>query len=200
MRRHVFLWGFLLGLALAAAAVMGYWTISAHLKLAGSRGIAPETVADYLHAVIEANRVIYTKNVVDKMQEHGIVEAAEHWKQQNTLPLPAQFLMDTGRLVAEKGSGIRYRLVSLSPIYVWNKPSTDFERQGLEVVTKNPSRPHTGFVRIGRDRFFQAVYPDLAVSQSCVNCHNQHINSPKKDYKLGDVMGGIVITIPAPEQ
>jgi hypothetical protein len=32
-----------------------------------------------------------------------------------------------------------------------------------------------------------------------VDCHNQHMNSPKKDYKLGDVMGGIVITIPAPE-
>lgn len=118
---------------------------------------------------------------------------------QNTLPLPAQFLIDTGRLVTEKGNGIRYRLISLSPIYIWNKPSTDFERKGLEAVTREPERPYSGYVRIGRDRFFQAIYADRAVSQSCVDCHNKHINSSKKDYKVGDVMGGIVITIPSSE-
>lgn len=198
MSRRVFLWGFLVGLTLAVVAAMGYWVVSARM-MAGPRGIAPETVADYLHDVIEANRTTYTKNVVDKMQEHGIVEAAEHWQQQNTLPLPAQFLIDTGRLVTEKGNGIRYRLISLSPIYIWNKPSTDFERKGLEAVTREPERPYSGYVRIGRDRFFQAIYADRAVSQSCVDCHNKHINSSKKDYKVGDVMGGIVITIPSSE-
>lgn len=61
MSRRVFLWGFLVGLTLAVVAVMGYWVVSARM-MAGPRGIAPETVADYLHDVIEANRTIYTKN------------------------------------------------------------------------------------------------------------------------------------------
>src|SRR5918996_1058859 len=79
-------------------------------------GIQPRVVADYLHAVIEANRTVYATQVVEKMQDKGIVEAAEHWKQQNALPLPAQFLIETGRLVVETGVGIKYRLMSLWPI------------------------------------------------------------------------------------
>jgi len=161
--------------------------------------VSPETVADYLHAVIEAQRTVYTTNVVDPLQEKGIL-AEEHWKQQKALPLPAQMVMDGGRLVAETGLGIQYRLASLTPIYVWNAPATDFERKGLEAVAKNPDKPFNGFVRIGRDRFFQAVYADRAVSQTCVSCHNTHINSPKKDYKLNDVMGGIIVTIPVSDK
>jgi hypothetical protein len=162
----------------------------------GSVSIPPETVADYIHAIIEANRTVYATDVVDKLQEKGIIEAAEHWRRENALPLPAQFLIETGRLVAEKGNGIKYRLASLTPIYVWNAPTTDFERKGLEAVIKDPTKPFTGFVHIGRDRFFQAIYADVAVAQACIACHNQHPNSPRRDFKLNDVMGGIVITIP----
>ncbi|MDE3049644.1 MAG: DUF3365 domain-containing protein, partial [Nitrospirota bacterium] len=38
--------------------------------------------------------------------------------------------------------------------------------------------------------------PDRAVAQTCVTCHNEHPNSPRRDFKVGDVMGGIIITIP----
>ncbi len=31
---------------------------------------------------------------------------------------------------------------------------------------------------------------------SCVECHNTHPDSPKRDFKLGDVMGGVVVTLP----
>lgn len=190
------IWGMVLVLLLLVG-IGGYWGLSALLKDSETQvTIQPEVVADYVHAVIQANRTVYTTNVVDKMQESGIVAAAEHWKGENALPLPAQFLMETGRLVAESGKGIKYKLVSLWPIYVWNKPETEFERKGLEAVAKSPERPFTGFVRIGRERYFQAIYADVAVSQACVTCHNQHINSSRRDFKLHDVMGGIVITIP----
>ena len=59
---------------------VAYWGIGALLKGADKPvTIPPEKVADYAHAVIEANRTVYATNVVDKMQE-------------NALPLPAQFL------------------------------------------------------------------------------------------------------------
>jgi hypothetical protein len=45
-------------------------------------------------------------------------------------------------------------------------------------------------------QYFQAIYGDRAVSQACIGCHNAHPRSPKKDFKLDDVMGGIVIEIP----
>ena len=157
-------------------------------------GIPPAKVADYVHAVIEADRTIYTTHVVARMQEKGIVVADEHWEQRNALPLPAQFLKYAGRMAAEGGSGIRYELMSLWPIR--NGPATEFERKGLEAVLANPEQPHTGVVKSGRKRYFQAVYADRAISKACVTCHNEHVLSPKRDFKLNDVMGGTVITIP----
>jgi len=29
-----------------------------------------------------------------------------------------------------------------------------------------------------------------------VDCHNQHPASPRKDLKVGDVMGGVVVRVP----
>jgi hypothetical protein len=159
-------------------------------------GIPPETVADYIHAVIEADRAIYTKHVVDRMQEKGIVAASENWEGQNTLPLPAQFLIDAARLVSKKEHGIRYRLISLWPIYERNGPATEFERKALEAIQQYPNEPHTSYVQSGQRRYFQAVYADIAVAQACIGCHNVHPHSPRRDFKLNDVMGGIVITIP----
>ncbi|GJL62578.1 MAG: hypothetical protein NPIRA04_12320 [Nitrospirales bacterium] len=159
-------------------------------------GISPEQVALYAHSIIEADRTVYTTHVVNRMQDKGIVNATEHWEQQNALPLPAQFLQRAGRLVAEKGSGIRYRLISLWPIYRRNGPATDFERQGLETVSKNPDTPYMGQVVSGKKRYFQAIFADKAVTKACIHCHNSHPLSPKRDFKLNSVLGGIVITIP----
>jgi len=180
--------------------LVGFWILSSIQKKEQLRtAIPPETVADYVHSVIEANRTIYTTHVVDKLQEKGIVEAAEQWRQEYALPLPAQFLIETGKLVAEDSNGLKYRLASLTPIYVWNAPATDFERKGLEAVAANPTKPFTGFSQTGNTRYFQAIYADVAVSESCVKCHNTHPNSPRRNYKLNDVMGGLVITIPVTE-
>ena len=44
--------------------------------------------------------------------------------------------------------------------------------------------------------YFQAIYPDRAVSRACVSCHNSHPEGPKRDFKLNDVMGGLVIQVP----
>ncbi len=185
--------------ALAAAVAAGLGVAAAlHAKDAGGlpAGIPPEKVADYVHAVIQADRTIYTTMVVNRMQEKGIVSAEEHWEQNNALPLPAQFLQHSGKLVAEGGGGIRYRLISLWPIYQRNAPATPLERKALETVSAQPDRPFTGIVTSGRKRYFQAVYADRAVSKACVSCHNGHPLSPKRDFKLNDVMGGIAITIP----
>jgi len=161
-----------------------------------SASIPLDTVADYIHAVIQADREIYTTHVVERMQNKGIVVASENWQEKNTLPLPAQFLMDSAHLVARKTS-IRYRLLSLWPINQKNRPATEFERTGLAAVITQPDRPYTGFYESGRKWFFQALYADRAVSQACVGCHNAHPDSPKRDFKQNDVMGGILITIPA---
>lgn len=162
----------------------------------GSISLPIETVADYVHAVIEADRDVYTRHVVERLQSKGVVVASENWEQKNTLPLPAQFLMESGRVMAKKGIGIQYRLISLWPINKRNVAASEFEKTGLGAVLTHPTKPHTGFVKEGGVSYFQAVYPDLAVTQACIGCHNAHQDSPKRDFKINDVMGAIVISIP----
>jgi len=155
-----------------------------------------EMVADYLHAVIEANREVYTKHVVERMQAKGVVVASENWEYQNTVPLPAQLLMESDLVLERNGTGIQYRLISEWPINKRNVASGEFQKNGLGAILAHPTKPYTGYVRVGQARYFQAVYPDLAVTQACVGCHNAHPGSPKRDFKINDVIGAMVISIP----
>jgi hypothetical protein len=158
--------------------------------------VRPEIVAGFIHAVIESDRTLYTTHVVDRMQETGTVIASEAWESRNALPLPAQMLLLSGIRVKEKGTGLEYRLASLLPIYQKNGPATDFEKNGLTAVERDPSQPYTGYVSRGEQTYFQAIYADRAVSKACINCHNTHLLSPKRDRKIGEVMGGIIISFP----
>lgn len=161
-----------------------------------NRGIRPEIVADFIYAVIESDRTLYTTHVVDRMQETGTVIASEAWESRNALPLPAQMLLLSGSRVIQKGIGLEYRLASLLPLYKKNGPASDFEKVGLAAVEHDPFQPFTGYITRGKKTYFQAIYADLAVSKACVNCHNTHLLSPKRDRKLGEVMGGIIISFP----
>ncbi|MEO5956252.1 MAG: DUF3365 domain-containing protein [Nitrospiraceae bacterium] len=191
--------GFWMGLALGviSTCLLGQWVLAAASKEADPPKCIPiETVANYLHSVIMADRTFYTTDIVERMQMRGIVVASENWRETARLPLPAQFLIETGRLVAEQQSGLRYRLISSWAINKKNRPMTDFERTGLTEILVNPDQPYTGVTIEGGTQVFQALYADKAISQSCVGCHNAHPNSPKKDFKPRDVMGGILLTIP----
>lgn len=159
-----------------------------------------ETVADYIHAVIEADREVYTRHVVERMQTKGIVVASENWEEKSTLPLPAQFLLESGRYNGKKGLGMQYRLISLWPINKRNIATNAMESIGLGTIMAQPTRPYTGVTRVADKRYFEAVYADLAVTQACVGCHNAHPDSPKRDFKLNDVMGAIVISIELRQQ
>ena len=172
--------------------------VSTGKDLDAGSGISPRIVADYIHAVIAADRALYTIHVVDRMQENRLVIAAEAWKQRKALPLPAQMLLMGGRVVEMGGSGLRYRLASLWPIYEENGPSTPFEEAGLKAVAENPDEVYSGIIKRGDQRFYKAIYADLAVSKACVDCHNDHLLSSKRDRKLGDVMGAIIISFPLP--
>lgn len=186
-------WGAaLLGFAVGGATVL--WPARA-LPETASISLPIETVADYIHAVIEADRDVYTRHVVERMQTKGIVVASENWEEKNTLPLPAQFLLESGRYNGKKGPGMQYRLISLWPINKRNIATNSLESIGLGTILTEPNRPYTGVTKVGANRYFEAVYADLAVTQACIGCHNAHPDSPKRDFKLNDVMGAIVISI-----
>lgn len=175
------------------------------------KGLEPKAVADMLHAVMEADRTNYTKQVVNRLikeQKLKVVTpdteevvpfgASEQWKSEHgKLPLPAQMFRMGSEAVNAKDVGFTYGLLSLWPINQQNKPKTDMETQGLEAIAANGGKePFYGEEELGDVRYFTAVYADVAVADACVDCHNKHADSPKTDFKLGDVMGGVVVRIP----
>jgi len=194
--------GFWLGLAVGTifTCLLGQWVFSASSKeTEPTRGISPDIVADYIHSVVEADRTFYTREIVERLQKFGIVHASEHWKDSGDLPLPAQFVLEAGRLVAQQPNGIQFRLISSWPLNVRNGPTTEFERTALTKILEKTDRPYTAVTTVGGARVFQALYADKAVSQLCADCHNGHSKSPKRNFKAGDVMGGVLLTIPLPQ-
>lgn len=159
--------------------------------------IPPEVVSDYIHAVVEADRTVYSEIIVNRLQKINIAFASENWWEEDALLLPAQFLLNASDLIIDRmRNGLDFKLISLWPINRRNGAATKFERKGLEYVDVHPLRPYIGINQAAEKKYFQAIYPDFAVTDACVQCHNNHPQSPKKNFKLGDVMGGVLITIP----
>jgi hypothetical protein len=163
-----------------------------------------------LHAVMEADRTVYTKQVVNRLVKEQKLEvmnpetkqavpfgASEQWKTEHgKLPLPAQMFRMGAEQVTSKNVGMTYALLSEWPVNKQNLPKTPVEKAGLAAVAKDGSKPHYGTEELGGTKYFTAVYADTAVASACVDCHNDHKDSPSKDFEMGDVMGGVVIRIP----
>lgn len=163
----------------------------------GSGAISPQSMADSLHAVMEADRTVYTKLIVNRLvKEEKVIKASEHWKDDKALVLPAQMFRYGAERVAEKEVGFSYSLLSLWPVNKQNAPKTEIEKTGLKFIAENPGKNYYGEEALGGKKYFTAVYPDVAVAPACISCHNAHKDSPRTDFKLGDTMGGVVIRIP----
>jgi len=154
-------------------------------------GISPQALADAVHTVLEADRTVYARMIVYRLQDQEkMIKASEHWKDERALPLPAQVFRMGAELVAEQEASFSYGLLSLWPINKQNAAKTKAEETGLQFVADNPGKNYYAEETLGKTRYFTAVYPDKAVSQACITCHNDHKDSPKSDFKLGDTMGG----------
>ena len=159
--------------------------------------ISPRMMADALHHVLESDRTVYARHVVNRLQdEEGVILASEQWEDDRALPLPAQMFRMGAQLTAEKTDAFSYALLSMWPVNRQNAPRTEAEAVGLQRVADDPATPFYGAETLGGIEYFTAVYADVAVSPACIACHNAHPDSPRDDFQLGETMGGIVIRIP----
>lgn len=164
--------------------------------------ITPKAMADAIHMVADSDRTVYTRMIVNRLAaKEKVIKASEHFEDDKALVLPAQMFRFGAEMVhkkAEKDPDINfsYSLQSLWPVNPQNAPKTDAEKEGLKYVVENKGKNYYTTEKLGDTNYFTAIYADVAVAPVCVSCHNDHKDSPRTDFKLGDTMGGVVIRIP----
>jgi hypothetical protein len=185
----------ILGAGLAVGAAKA--TSGADEKDHKLTSISPRKMADSLYAVIAADRKAYAELIVQRLHadEHHL-PATENWRAAHGLPVPAQMLQTAAQDIQRNGAEFSYTLRSLWPINENYGPQTQVEQTGLEYVAGHPGENYYAEEMLGGRSYFTAVYADRATVSSCIECHNQHPRSPRRDFKLNDVMGGIVVRVP----
>ena len=168
----------------------------------GSDTVSVKSMADALHMVMDSDRTVYTKKIVNRLvKKDKVIKASEHFEDDQALALPAQMFRFGSEMVAERAAknpevNFSYSLQSLWPVNKQNAPETAAEKEGLAFIAENKGKNFYTTEKLGEQEYFTAIYPDFGVAPVCVSCHNAHPDSPKTDFKLGDVMGGVVIRIP----
>ncbi len=158
--------------------------------------IRPQDMADALRDVVNANRSIYTRLVVERLQnQEKVIKASDNWEKEKALINPCEKLRLAAEAIQTKGAEFSYTLRATAPIVRRNSPQTEIERLGLEAVSRHPDTNYYARETLGGRRYLTAVYADKALSTACVECHNAHPQSPKKDWRVGDVMGALVIRV-----
>ncbi len=182
--------------AILCSTIVGAAVLGGCGNKAAPGGITPQQMTDALFSVMSADRAVYASEVVTRLQDQEkVIKASEHFKDDKALPLPAQMFRMGAERSAKSNSSFSYSLLSQWPINKQNAAKTDVEKAGLKAVADTGNNFYSEET-LGGKKYFTAVYPDKAVAAACSSCHNAHADSPRKDFKLGDVMGGVVIRVP----
>lgn len=184
---------------LVTAVVVVYLFVSAPPPLPEASARPSEAVPiaalfEMCNAENASVRELYTKEIVGAGKAAGLA-FDEEWREPGVEagPLPALFLRETAERLAKGPVRLGLFLGSDFPISRANRFS-GAQAQAFEQMRKD-EKPRQLYLP---DLKLQAaMFPDVAVVDECVDCHNRHDQSPKKDWKLGDVMGATTFTYPA---
>jgi PAS domain S-box-containing protein len=176
----------LLALVAGTAGTIGhlYWRTERLCQEFPLQGTALQT------DMVREFRRIYTTDVVDRVKLHGIEASHDLEHHPSSIPLPATLTMKVGQRLSEFRPGAHLRLYSDFP-FPWRTDGglrDSFGKDALSALRKNPDQPFYRFEEFeGRPSLRYAVADRMQTS--CVSCHNSHAQSPKRDWKEGDVRG-----------
>lgn len=152
-----------------------------------------ETVLRTVAAENDVMRSLYTRELVAKGPAVGL-RFDEFWRDEavEAGPLPALFLRETAASLQRSGIPLGLFLGSDFPI----APSNRFEGAQAEAFAALKADREPRFFYADDVGRHTAMFPDLASAKACVDCHNEHPESPKTDWSLNDVMGATTWTYP----
>jgi len=171
------------GIHTSVAALM---MVAVAVPLVWAAESSQEVAARAVLETIKAVRTVYSKQIVEQVKKAG-VKPSEKWQSDDhAVMLNAQFVKAIGAEI----KGFELGLVGLQPIYKSNTPKTQAEADALKKLAANPGQPILTFADGGQVKGLAA---DFAVTKGCADCHNAHPDSPKKDWKQGDLMGAVIV-------
>ncbi|WP_052501609.1 methyl-accepting chemotaxis protein [Thiomicrospira microaerophila] len=159
---------------------------------------AGENAALSMIAMAKNSRTFYVDEVVPKATQAGLALSHNYKTHPTNLPLAANVMIALGEMSAAQGGDLgQVKLFSDQPFKFRGAVKLDeFEKQALAQLAKNPDQPYIQVETINGSPFFRLAVPDLMSQASCVACHNSHPDSPKTDWKIGDVRGVLSASIP----
>ena len=147
-----------------------------------------EVTAKYILATAKAFRTVYAQGIIEQAKRAGVTPKEDWNKDDHAVMLPIQFVKAAGVEVRDFELG----LIGLTPIYNSNLPKSQAEADALKKMMANPEEKVLTFADGNQ---FKGLSADFAIAQSCIDCHNSHPSSPRKDFKQGDLMGAIVVRL-----
>jgi eukaryotic-like serine/threonine-protein kinase len=180
--------------AITLTSVIGLWRLSAVSDALLKESIynGARMQADILEEVND-----FYSEIVGGLDPAHVQLTHDFADRKGSLPLPATFTIEAGRRISGSESGMQVRLYSDHP-FPWRRPggpTDDFERRAIEDLRRDPAAAVNLFETLdGRPvlRYARA----RVMKQSCVDCHNSRQDSPKMDWKVGDVRGVLEIIRP----
>jgi hypothetical protein len=187
MKSHFTAGLILVGTALAAWVFAAAPTADKSHKLTT---ISPRKFADALHAVIAADRDAGLR--LFSVAAPGAVAGAAG----PAGVTHAQLLREAATAIQRRGAEFSYALRGKWPVNPNQGPQTRTEEVGLDFLARNASTNFYAEEMLGGRSYFTAIYPDTATSAACVDCHNQNPASPRHDFRVGELMGAIIVRVP----
>ncbi|MEA3522296.1 MAG: ATP-binding protein [Campylobacterota bacterium] len=118
----------------------------------------------------------------------------DHRDHTDTLPLPATTVHDLGKLFTE-GTDLGVRMYSNFPFPNREDRILDgFQERSLSYLLKHPDKIYTEYDE--NKRAYRSAFPDFLTAPGCVSCHNTRADTPRRDWKLGDIRGAIEVISP----
>lgn len=148
---------------------------------------------------LAAFRSLYTEKVVTAARAFGMRITHDYQKHPHgVIPLPATLSLELGDVLTRQGRGDT-KLYSPYP-FPWRQDigglRDSFAHDAWEALNKEPSRPFSRIERQGEGHEILRYAVADPMRQSCVECHNTHPDSLRKDWKAGDVGGVLEVTTP----
>lgn len=143
-------------------------------------------------------RSLYTSEVIGALRGREIPITHDYERQEGAVPLPATLTLRLGEELGALGSGAHSRLYSPYPFPGHGEESglrDEFARQAWEALEENPHEPFIGFEEVNGRPSLRYATADL-MRAVCIDCHNNHPDSPKRDWGVGDLRGVLEVTLP----